>query len=1527
MKTSFASIFLAMVLIDSGLAQSFTIPLGKAIDDAGIGNFEMEPLFLGLDNINEQLNIGTIVGSANATIIPEVKDPVFGTTLIPRVTGDTRTGARVTGLVTGRAGLELHAHFDVGGIGPGADFEYTPTINPPTNFYAGERVQLNAQNGLNRSGAFDQSNIDLPSTGVHLDVIFDIHAAGKIDYGVAGLVDYNTEPFNFPIRQPKNDDGTNFTLIGAAIDLNDQDAFGVLTVLGAPVAIDPGENGTLFTYPIEMDPTPPPKDGEDPLFHRDIGEVALVKPELNNTLLVDTTLENEQISYAIDSKIVRLGADIDGIASALAAGNSYTRFSKTLGDPESDFNATIAGELVDLKYGPEIGYRYQSSVDTKLGVDVRFSRPVAVVDENGTRVTDQLSGTWNELPEIAVLGDESVAVDVTFTGAEFLLNEQGAITISDYLEFNALSLDANINVGPLPIPVLSLGPVLHERTSVLEHIDFPEIPEPPSGGPLAPTDPFATIRATKNVLDAIGEIKIFENLNKPLTSIAWEEGQQPTKQFVLAPAPSELVYFRDGAGFEKLGGEQVRPDSSSRLVFGAAPAGETIESEMDLIPLAYRGGSDGSGWTVQSATILEGSVVQVSGFNTWMTNRFENHGTYTGRHTSVFRDAGSGILTIGGTSHIDFLDHQARFETNVLIHEAGHTMRFLDSGHRFDVTQSFANHGTIEVLDEVTDLTLTDGFLNTGTFRVANSSFAIDAPVINNDGVIAAGADGSAGSIILSGASNTNLGGTGQYVVRDGGAMTFAGRGFIAENASPSFVVANGRMEFEDNLTVAGDANFIVEDTGILSLSGLLPLGKSLVALENRGTINVFDDVMIRDPDRQDAPRPGLVPINLDNTDGTIRIHPWGRLAFDAEITNYAEGGVTFDVGTWELIGAPVRWHSNDITSLPDNTPTAILAYRVVGVGDDSTLGDVTFDGDPDYSVDDFDTDLKINASDVTLSGAAFFPMFNTIEDNRGRIRVEKGFNLHTEGSFTNSGDIEVGANSGLIVRGDLLLHGGKLTVEPPEAGATGDLGEYGGWLFTDGRIEIVGAELDVHPGEITGVGDTGRNQRDNLLRADWLIQESSTTTCTVELTPGSSTPEQECTVEVTEAVVKGVAGTRGIEVLLGSVVLDGKEASFDALSSLRILEGDLTITGGNEFVSTAANTNFFGADEKMLDIRNNGRLSVEHSGSISAYGIDAGGDVEVGSNGSLSLEDVLSTSSRTTNHVSVEGVLHAEQVVIGEYIPGREYRTTLSGNGRIASDVDIQLGLLEPGDEEGLRILGDLQLAPESITRFVLDNGESQSRLLVDSATLSGSLEVLAAPTFDPVLNEPIELIGLNEGSADLEIIAGEFSAVSLAMTTSGKAFELSITPEGAFLNPYLLGDFNGDETRDATDIDLLSVATRLPYDERFDLNTDGQNNQADRVIWVEGYERTHFGDADLSGTVDFADFLLLSENIGSLGGWSSGDFDGDQRVDFPDFLLLSENFGEANAAVATVPEPSSLTVLLLPLFALSLLKRRLAS
>ncbi len=76
------------------------------------------------------------------------------------------------------------------------------------------------------------------------------------------------------------------------------------------------------------------------------------------------------------------------------------------------------------------------------------------------------------------------------------------------------------------------------------------------------------------------------------------------------------------------------------------------------------------------------------------------------------------------------------------------------------------------------------------------------------------------------------------------------------------------------------------------------------------------------------------------------------------------------------------------------------------------------------------------------------------------------------------------------------------------------------------------------------------------------------------------------------------------------------------------------------------------------------------------------------------------------------------------------------------------------------------------------------------------------------------------------------------------------------------------------------------------------------------------------MNKTVEFPDFLSLSETFGKNGGWANGDFDGSGAVQFADFLLLSTNFGQSATAVAAVPEPNAAMLLLVGL--VSLVRRR---
>jgi len=79
--------------------------------------------------------------------------------------------------------------------------------------------------------------------------------------------------------------------------------------------------------------------------------------------------------------------------------------------------------------------------------------------------------------------------------------------------------------------------------------------------------------------------------------------------------------------------------------------------------------------------------------------------------------------------------------------------------------------------------------------------------------------------------------------------------------------------------------------------------------------------------------------------------------------------------------------------------------------------------------------------------------------------------------------------------------------------------------------------------------------------------------------------------------------------------------------------------------------------------------------------------------------------------------------------------------------------------------------------------------------------------------------------------------------------------------------------------------------------------------------------GDFDLNGSVEFADFLILSDNFGlaDMANYGLGDTDCNGAVEFADFLTLSSNFGHSRAA--SVPEPDCTWCLML-CFAMLLLR-----
>jgi len=155
--------------------------------------------------------------------------------------------------------------------------------------------------------------------------------------------------------------------------------------------------------------------------------------------------------------------------------------------------------------------------------------------------------------------------------------------------------------------------------------------------------------------------------------------------------------------------------------------------------------------------------------------------------------------------------------------------------------------------------------------------------------------------------------------------------------------------------------------------------------------------------------------------------------------------------------------------------------------------------------------------------------------------------------------------------------------------------------------------------------------------------------------------------------------------------------------------------------------------------------------------------------------------------------------------------------------------------------------------------------------------------------------------------------------------------------------GDINGDGKVNAADIDLMSaklLAGGLPYDVKYDYRStaaspgpppanapDGIINQADKdrligslidINNVATSVGTHYGDADLNGTVNANDFVLLAGSLGQAAGWGGGDFTGDGIVNANDYVILTGNLGQSGGtgAITVVPEPTSLALCGIGLF-----------
>ena len=146
--------------------------------------------------------------------------------------------------------------------------------------------------------------------------------------------------------------------------------------------------------------------------------------------------------------------------------------------------------------------------------------------------------------------------------------------------------------------------------------------------------------------------------------------------------------------------------------------------------------------------------------------------------------------------------------------------------------------------------------------------------------------------------------------------------------------------------------------------------------------------------------------------------------------------------------------------------------------------------------------------------------------------------------------------------------------------------------------------------------------------------------------------------------------------------------------------------------------------------------------------------------------------------------------------------------------------------------------------------------------------------------------------------------------------------------------GDFDNDGALTAIDIDLLSAEVLAGTNNpTYDVNSDGSVNAEDRNEWVGSIRKTYFGDSNLDGQFDSADFVAVftvgeyEDAVAGNSTWAEGDWNGDGDFDSGDFVLaFTEGGYEAgpHPAVSSVPEPSACVLFALGMLGFASRRRR---
>ena len=290
------------------------------------------------------------------------------------------------------------------------------------------------------------------------------------------------------------------------------------------------------------------------------------------------------------------------------------------------------------------------------------------------------------------------------------------------------------------------------------------------------------------------------------------------------------------------------------------------------------------------------------------------------------------------------------------------------------------------------------------------------------------------------------------------------------------------------------------------------------------------------------------------------------------------------------------------------------------------------------------------------------------------------------------------------------------------------------------------------------------------------------------------------------------------------------------------------------------------------------------------------------------------------------------------QLVKGDTYQVFIQGE--VSNDAVFGDPLDLQDDQISVYVLSEADIANPEATVYLADLPATSKSIVAQSFGNSSLKEELQFATY-ATQNFKVDdlhigfLSGTEEANLNNDVLRDPARQALVAFRTEHQ----KIAWKSSLGDPYVAGDTRLDgvllgsasnaATVTSNDISHLQGQIRLGNTSTvayYDLDGSGVIDDADVEFLVETLYGSTIADFDLDFDVDADDLAAWTAGYGIGGVWEQGDANGSGEIDGADFLSWQRNFTGAPAvgASSSVPEPSSVALVLLACASLAAVRRR---